>query len=90
MSTTKWTPEYSAWRHGGWIINNVRYPNGGYGCVSRNYFDHKWRIACDSRPSSYPGGTDDHTYANRDAAARAEYALVNGCGAQRDADGADS
>ena len=69
MSTT-WTPEYERWRHGGWYVMNVRYPSGAVGCVSRNYPDKKWRIVCDERPGERP------TYANRDAAARAERDLV--------------
>jgi hypothetical protein len=71
-----WRPIYSPWRHGGWYVDNVHYPSGAVGCVSRNYPDHKWRIVCDPRPESYPGGNDDHTYVNRDAAARAELTLV--------------
>jgi hypothetical protein len=67
METTKWTPQYSPWRHGGWYVNNVHYPNGAIGCVSRNYPDRKWRIVC---------GDEDETYPSRDAAARAEYALA--------------
>lgn len=66
-----WTPMYERWRHGGWYVTNLHYPSGAVGCVSRNYPDHKWRIACDPRPDGYA-----HTYPNRDAAARAEYALV--------------
>jgi hypothetical protein len=62
-------PEYEPWRHGGWYVFGVRHKNGGTGCVSRNFPDRKWRIVCDSR-----GG--DHTYKNRDEAARAEYALT--------------
>lgn len=60
---------YSPWRHGGWYVHTVRYPNGACGCVSRNYPDKKWRIACDEREGNY-------TYPNRDAAARAEQALA--------------
>jgi hypothetical protein len=62
-------PEYESWRHGGWYVDGVRHKNGGTGCVSRNYPDRKWRIVCDSRDG-------DHTYKNRDEAARAEYALT--------------
>jgi len=72
----KWTPRYESWRHGGWYVCNVRYPSGAVGCVSRNYADKKWRIACDSRPGSYPGGPNDFTYPNRDAAAQAERRLA--------------
>ncbi|HTB50085.1 MAG TPA: hypothetical protein VK701_03840 [Solirubrobacteraceae bacterium] len=64
-----WTPSYSPWRHGGWYVDNVGYPSGAVGCVSRNYADRKWRIVCDER-----GG--DHTYPNRDAAARAEHDIT--------------
>ncbi len=62
-----WTPSYEPWRHGGWYTN-VNYPEGGCGCVSRNYPDKKWRIVC--------AGQDDITYANRDSAARAERDLA--------------
>ncbi len=41
----------------------------GCGCVSRNYPDRKWRIACDPRPG-------DHTYKTRDEAAAAELELM--------------
>lgn len=60
--------EYDPWRHGGWYTS-VRYPSGACGCVSRNYADRKWRIACDSRPG-------DYTYRSRGEAARAEAELV--------------
>jgi len=69
MSADTWVPEFAPWRHGGWYVVNVRWPNGGCGCVSRNYPDRKWRIVCDTR-------SDDHVYATRSAAARAERALV--------------
>lgn len=72
MSEQEWTPAYSPWRHGGWYVDNVRYPSGAVGCVSRNYADKKWRIACDYRPDAY----ELHTYPNRDAAARAERELA--------------
>jgi hypothetical protein len=58
-------PEFAPWRHGGWYVTNVHYPSGAVGCVSRNYPDGKWRIACD-----HP---HDETFPTRDAAARAEY-----------------
>lgn len=60
---------YSRWRHGGWYVQEVRYPSGACGCVSRNFPDGKWRIVCDSRP-------DPPTFPNRDAAARAEFHLA--------------
>jgi hypothetical protein len=62
-------PGYEPWRHGGWYVLGVRHKNGGVGCVSRNFPDHKWRIVCDSRAG-------EHTYRSRDEAARAEYALT--------------
>lgn len=66
---------YSAWRHGGWYVHNVRYPNGGCGCVSNNYPDKKWRIACDTRRRAL-GEEGDFTFPTRDAAAKAEFELV--------------
>lgn len=62
---------YEKWRHGGWYVTNVRYPNGAIGCVSRNYPDGKWRIACDPRPFE-----DQPTFKTRDEAASAELALA--------------
>lgn len=78
IATSATTFEYDRWRHGGWywFAGGVRWPEGGCGCVSRQMLnpatgraDRKWRIVCD------PRGTD-HTYASRDAAARAEYNLM--------------
>jgi hypothetical protein len=70
---------FSPWRHGGWYTS-VRIPTatGGTasGCVSRNYPDGKWRIVCDPRPGSHPGGDNDHTYATRTEAALAEQVLA--------------
>lgn len=68
-------PVYSNWRHGGWYVNNVRYPTGAIGCVSNNYPDGKWRIVCDDRRVNLnePG---DFTFASRDEAAKAEFALA--------------
>lgn len=67
---------YERWRHGGWYVAEVAYPEGGCGCVSRSMVhpvtfkaDKKWRIACDERPG-------DHTYPSRDAAAAAEYKIA--------------
>jgi hypothetical protein len=77
-----WAPQFEKWRHGGWYVTNIRYPSGAVGCVSRNYSDRRWRIACDNRPGSYPGGPNDHTYPSRDAAATAERELA---GAMREA-----
>ena len=62
---------YSRWRHGGWYVHNVRYPSGAVGCVSRNYADRKWRIACDPRPFE-----QQPTFKCRDDAARAEWELA--------------
>lgn len=76
MSTsTNWVANYSAWRHGGWYVNNVRHVGGAVGCVSRNYPDRKWRIVCDDRRSDL-GHDSDITFPTRDAAARAEHALA--------------
>jgi hypothetical protein len=61
------TPLYEKWRHGGWCVLNVRYPSGAVGCVTNNFADKKWRIACDSRPFA-----EQPTFKTRDAAARAE------------------
>lgn len=65
------TFEYEPWRHGGWYVTNVRYPSGAVGCVSRNYPDRKWRIACDPRPFDRRP-----TFRSRDAAALAEWHLT--------------
>lgn len=62
---------YGRWRHGGWYVDQVYYPSGATGCVSRNYADRKWRIACDPRPTA-----EQPTFKNRDAAARGEYLFV--------------
>ncbi|HHH9443107.1 TPA: hypothetical protein ACP32N_005095 [Pseudomonas aeruginosa] len=70
------TPSYSRWRHGGWYVHGVRYPNGGIGCVSNNYPDGRWRIACDPRRREL-GEEGDFTFRTREDAARAEYALAN-------------
>ncbi|MES2295385.1 MAG: hypothetical protein V4527_18965 [Pseudomonadota bacterium] len=71
MAKTQSEFDYSPWRHGGWYVNNVRYPSGAIGCVSRNYDDGKWRIACDPRPFA-----EQPTFRNRDAAARGERDLI--------------
>lgn len=72
LSAGEWSPVFSPWRHGGWYVDNVRYPSGAVGCVSRNYADKRWRIVCDSRENAH----ELYTYPSRDAAARAERALV--------------
>lgn len=69
VDTSTFSPEFERWRHGGWYVYGVTYPSGAIGCVSRNYSDGKWRIVCDPRG-------DGPTFASRDQAARAEYALV--------------
>lgn len=68
--------EYEPWRHGGWYVHGVRYPDGGCGCVSRSLVnpatgkaDRRWRIVCDQRAG-------DHVYPNRDHAALAEWHLA--------------
>lgn len=62
-------PRYERWRHGGWYVTNVRYPSGACGCVSNNYADKHWRIAC---------GPQGITFPSRDAAARAEMLYLIG------------
>jgi hypothetical protein len=64
-----WEPEFSPWRHGGWYVDNISYPSVAVGCVSRNYPDRKWRIACDNRQPQ-------PTFPNRRAAAFAERHLA--------------
>lgn len=66
-----WQPEFSQWRHGGWYVDNLRYPSGAVGCVSRNYDDHKWRIVCDPRPFA-----EQPTFKSRVAAAFGERELI--------------
>lgn len=63
--------EYERWRHGGWYVGNIRYPSGACGCVSNNYADRKWRIACDPRPFEM-----QPTFRSRDEAALAEWHLI--------------
>ncbi len=72
----EWTPVYERWRHGGWYVTNISYPSGAYGCVSNSYPDKKWRVVCDDRRNAL-GEPGDFTFPSRDAAARAEFALVN-------------
>ena len=66
---------YSRWRHGGWYVGGVHYPSGACGCVSNNYPDRKWRIACDDcrQALNAPG---DVTFGSRKTAARAEQLLA--------------
>ena len=63
---------YVPWRHGGWYVDNVRYPSGAAGCVSRNYPDRKWRIVSDDRPDAF----ERFAYRTRDEAAAAERDLI--------------
>lgn len=70
-----WEPMFSKWRHGGWYVSNIVWPEGGCGCVSRNYEDGKWRIVCDPRRAEL-GAPGDYTYASRIEAAMAERALI--------------
>lgn len=67
----EWIPEFAPWRHGGWYVTNLHYPSGAVGCVSRNYPDKKWRIACDPRPFE-----QQPTFRTRGDAARGERALI--------------
>lgn len=70
-----WTPCFSSWRHGGWYVNNARYPSGAVGCVSNKFVDRRWRVVCDPRRGGL-GETGDFTFKSRDEAARAERELV--------------
>ena len=60
---------YGPWRHGGYYVNEIRYPNGAAGCVAGPDKNGRWWIACDEReaPESYP---------TRKAAATAERNLI--------------
>lgn len=72
MSNQTWTPAFgSRWRHGGWYVANIRWPNGGCGCVSNNYTDKRWRIACDLRPFE-----EQPSFKTRTEAAIAEHEFV--------------
>lgn len=76
---------YSRWRHGGWYLHGVRYPEGAIGCVSRNYEDQKWRIVCDRRSFA-----ERPTFRTRGEAAIAEWRLAqeeNDAAAQEDMEG---
>lgn len=63
-------PEYSRWRHGGWYVDNVRYPSGAVGCIHNNHPDKRWRIVC----SNTFGGL---SFSTRDDAAKAEKIMVD-------------
>jgi len=69
-------PIFSKWRHGGWYVLNVCYPNNAIGCVSNNYPDKKWRIVCDERRKEI-GDETDITFSTRNDAAFAEFNLAN-------------
>ena len=71
QATSNWKPSFSPWRHGGWYIDNARYPDGAIGCVSSNYPDGKWRVVCDPR-----GFENGPAFETRREAAMAEYELV--------------
>lgn len=71
MTRAEFQGAYSRWRHGGWYVHNVVYPSGAIGCVSNNYLDRKWRIACDPRPFN-----NQPTFDSRDDAAYAEHILT--------------
>lgn len=62
---------FTAWRHGGWYVHDIIYPNGGVGCVSRNFKDRKWRIVCHPAPFE-----EQPTSRTRHDAALAEWHLV--------------
>lgn len=67
-----WEPGgWERWRHGGWYVGNLHYPSGAVGCVSNNYPDKKWRIACDPRPFE-----TQPTFRNRRDAAIGERDLI--------------
>lgn len=76
VPSAPWAPIFTSWRHGGWYVVNVRYRNGAVGCVSNNYEDRRWRIACDDRRDQL-GGPGDYTFKSRDEAARAEFSMAN-------------
>jgi hypothetical protein len=63
-----WKPVFERWRDGGWYVANIRYPSGACGCVSNNYTDKKWRIACLDR--------HDLVFSTRHDAATAEMLFV--------------
>jgi hypothetical protein len=73
VATGTWQPVFSSWRHGGWYVDNLAYPSGAVGCVSRNFTDKKWRII---DHGTGPAVKDDITYATRNEAAYAELAQV--------------
>jgi hypothetical protein len=75
MASKNWEPIFTKWRRGGWSISNLQYPAGHCGCVSKNYLDGKWRIACDKRRKEL-GADGDFTFGTRLEAALAEYELV--------------
>lgn len=64
--------DFTPWRHGGWYVGDARYPSGAVGCVSNNYEDRKWRIAC--------GRPHDERFPTREAAADAEVAIAAAAG----------
>ena len=66
------TFQFSPWiNDSGWYVLDIRWPSGACGCVSRDYPDGAWRIACDPRPNAYR-----FSYPTREAAAEAERKLA--------------
>jgi hypothetical protein len=65
---------YERWRHGGWYVDQVHYPSGAVGCISRNWSeDKKWRIVTEV---DCVGFDKARTFANRDECAAAELEVV--------------
>ncbi|MDD4865690.1 MAG: hypothetical protein PHQ28_00730 [Mycobacterium sp.] len=62
---------YQPWRHGGWYVAETLWPDGGCGCVSREFADRQWRFVCDPRPFD-----QQQTFRTRDDAARGEWLFV--------------
>lgn len=77
---SEWEPVFSKWRHGGWYVDNVRYPSGAVGCVSNNFADGKWRIVC---------GPHDLTFSTRSDAAKAERILASVIKTETETESAD-
>ena len=69
MNNREWKPQYETWRHGGWYVTNVHYPEGFTACVMRS----------DGSNPDLPAGfylAENKTrtrFATRDAAARATH-----------------
>lgn len=67
---SKWIPQYEKWRHGGYYVTNLRYPDGAVGCVAK-LANGKWAIAC---PPYH--GVEPLQFSTRDDAANAEFYIV--------------